>query len=260
MAALSPDQIEALEQLGELWKGLDYCVIGATALQLQVALPRKTHDLDISLVVDVREYLEGLGSLEGWKPDPAFEPRWFSPKGVRVDVIPSGGGGGELTWPTTQLKMSLLGMRLAVEKKIMLNDSGIEVPTATIPVVAVLKMAAFLDRPYERERDLEDLAFLLERYVADDDDRRFSDEIMEAGVLDEDASSFLLGSDIAIAVTDHDDEGKLVERFIGDALGEEERNAILSRSARVGPTTLGRDPEKVRARIEAFRLGFSKRK
>ncbi len=37
-------------------------------------------------------------------------------------------------------------------------DEGLSVPIAPVPVIAVLKMISYLDRPAERERDLRDLA------------------------------------------------------------------------------------------------------
>ena len=54
------------------------------------------------------------------------------------------------------------------------------IKVATPAVVTVLKMAAFLDRPQERLRDLDDIAHLLESYV-DDSSPRFWDEALALG-------------------------------------------------------------------------------
>ena len=55
-------------------------------------------------------------------------------------------------------------------------------------------MAAYLDRPTERLRDLEDIAHLLESYV-DDSSPRFWDDALAWGE-DDQAPAYLLGLDI----------------------------------------------------------------
>ncbi|MCA9619915.1 MAG: hypothetical protein KC731_12910 [Myxococcales bacterium] len=50
-----------------------------------------------------------------------------------------------------------------------MGDTTMLVPTA--PVIAFLKMRAWLDRPAVRTKDLGDLAHLLAGHVGDDDDR-----------------------------------------------------------------------------------------
>ena len=57
-------------------------------------------------------------------------------------------------------------------------------------------MVSYLDRPHDRERDLNDIANLMEGYIADDDERRWSGEVN--GDVDYDSvSAFLLGRDMA---------------------------------------------------------------
>lgn len=63
------------------------------------------------------------------------------------------------------------------------------------PVVALLKMVSFGDRPAERERDLEDIAHLLDTYVEATSERRW-DEAADCGEFDL-APAYLLGADIA---------------------------------------------------------------
>lgn len=256
MASLSPQQISALRELATVWKDLDFCVIGATALKCQTALPRQTNDVDISLAVDFAKYPNGPESLLGWRRDPNFEPRWFSPDGVKVDIVPSGMGEREITWPKSGVTMSVVGMQLAISSRIHVEDGGLRVPVAPVPLVVVLKMAAYLDRPFERERDLEDLAWLLEKYLADDEDRRFSDPVLDAGVADEVVSAFLLGLDVGAAVAGAKNEHELVGRFIDKAMDEDDRQATLDKIARFAPSSSERTPEKAAERIGAFRKGF----
>ncbi len=55
--------------------------------------------------------------------------------------------------------MSLLGFRLASEYSVQVELSAdLTVRVAPIPVAVVLKVAAYVEAPCERERDLEDIA------------------------------------------------------------------------------------------------------
>ena len=256
MSALTPAQVAALETLAALWRDVEYCLIGATAIHLQRDLPRQTNDLDISIVIDVSEYPKGIDSLPGWTQDAKREHRWFSPKRVKVDVIPAGGNQEEIIWPKSGMRMSLVGMRLAARKRILLKDGSITVPVATLPCVAILKMAAFLDRPTERDRDLDDLGYLLDQYVTYDDDRRFSEDVLDAHIFDEHASAFLLGTDILTVTKDQPSEGKLVARFLERALSEDTN--IASRLGGIGILSTERERKAAREKIEALQSGFGR--
>ena len=93
-------------------------------MRCQTALPRQTNDVDITLAADFANYPNGPESLLGWTRDPKFEPRWFSPTGVKVDIVPSGIGEREITWPKSGMTMSVVGMRLAIAKKVYITDGG----------------------------------------------------------------------------------------------------------------------------------------
>jgi len=112
--------------------------------------------------------------------------------------------------------------------------------------VVVLKMAAYLDRPTERDRDLEDLAWLFERYLGDVDDRRFEEPLVTVDY--ECQGAFALGSDVATIVGPVHRE--LVERFL-ERVGDDEGfdHAQLLRAAR-------RREALVRAQFEALQAGF----
>jgi predicted nucleotidyltransferase len=94
--------------------------------------------------------------------------------------------------------MSLVGLDLAlVHVMVVPLDGTADLDVATVPVIAVLKMASWLDRPAERERDLDDLAHILDDYLEPDDLRRWDDDLIESGLPHEDQSAFALGQDIA---------------------------------------------------------------
>jgi len=78
----------------------------------------------------------------------------------------------------------------------------LSIPVAPVAVIAVLKMIAYLDRPGERERDLHDLAYILENHVSPDDERRFADDVLDAGIPYERAGAYLLVHDLRQLVSD----------------------------------------------------------
>jgi len=94
----------------------------------------------------------------------------MAPHDVRIDIVPASAelvAAGELVWPGTDFRMSLVGFQLAFEQGDFAEvAAGVSVLVASLPAIIVLKMAAYLDRPAAREKDLEDLAVILERLAA----------------------------------------------------------------------------------------------
>jgi predicted nucleotidyltransferase len=258
VSAFTREQSQALRELAELWRDTRFCLIGASALACQINLPRHTGDLDISVSVSLDELAGGLPRLEGWKRNPKKEHEWLSPSGVKVDVLPAGPSllaAGEILWPVTGARMNLTGMRLALETGNTLEvDAGLSIRVAPVPVIAVLKMISYLDRPAERERDLHDLAYILENHVPPDDDRRFAPEVLDAEVSYEHASAYLLGRDLRGLVNDR--ERKAVDDFVARVRDERHPSATQARMARLGPSSWNQDPDELLVRIDAFVEGL----
>jgi len=151
--------------------------------------------------------------------------------------------------------MNLTGMRLALERGIAFEvEPGLAIPVAPVAVIAVLKMISYLDRPAERERDLHDLAHILENHVPPENDRRFAPEVLDAGVPYEHVSAYLLGYDLRELV--NDTERKAVAEFVARVRDVKHPSATQGRMARLGPSSWNQDPDELLARIEAFMLGF----
>ncbi len=116
------------------------------------------------------------------------------------DLLPIGDvhlAAGVLVWPDTGARMNIAGFELLADHSVAMDDpvlSNVLVPAPA--VVAVLKMAGWLDRPQERRRDLQDLAHLFDQYVEPMDDRMFVGEAAQLGLFGEEATTFLLGLDI----------------------------------------------------------------
>jgi predicted nucleotidyltransferase len=258
MSALTRDQAEALRQLADVWRGTRFCLIGASALACQIDLPRKTGDLDMSVSVSLDELAAAMAGLRGWRRHPSREHEWLSPQGIKVDVVPAGPAllaEGEIVWPESGARMNLAGMRLAFERAVSFEvDTGLPIPIAPVPVITVLKMISYLDRP-DRERDLHDVAYILDNYVPPDDERRFAPEVLDAGVDYERASAYLLGSDLR-GVLDAA-ERERVDAFVARVRDERHPSAVQARMARLGPASWNDDPDEVLARIDAFVLGLA---
>ena len=258
--ALTDGQRETLCQLATLWEGTPFCLIGATALACQMDFHRQTNDLDISVAVSLEDLSNQFRAAGGWTRHPSKEHEWRSPTGIRVDVLPATEellAAGVVEWPESGTRMSLIGFRLAFEKAVPLEvDAGVFVPVPPAAVIALLKMVAYLDRPHERERDLEDLAFLLEEYTSEDDERRYSPDVIRAGFRFETASAFLLGCDLGDLVWSR--EREYVEQFILRVRDENDQSVTQGRMARLGPPSWHRDPDELLARIDAFRAGLAR--
>jgi predicted nucleotidyltransferase len=162
---------------------------------------RGTNDLDISISLSMDELPAGLDSLPGWYPHASKEHEWIGPGNVKVDLIPAGPellAAGEVIWSRSGCRMSLLGFRLAFERAVPYEAvAGFSIAVAPLPVIALLKMSAYLDRPYDRERDLQDLGYLLEEYLGVDDQRRYDAKVIDAGVEYDHISAYLLGQDLS---------------------------------------------------------------
>jgi predicted nucleotidyltransferase len=249
---LRPDHVAALAEIAETWPGRAAVIIGATALGFYVDMRwRQTDDVDLVVAVDIDE-LEQIVQRPGWRQHPRKEHEFRSPRGARVDILPAAAAlieRGSISWPSGHV-MSLAGMDLAFAHCSLHNaGASLHVAVAPPPVVTVLKMAAFLDRPPERERDLGDIAYLLDLYIDDESDRRWD----EAAALDFDlAPAFLLGRDIGrLAGASH---RVLVAQFLERVADPD--SVFHARMARLGPIAWPGEADALARRLAAFGQGF----
>jgi len=260
MTPFTPEQIDALQSLVRLWSSERFTLVGASALGCFMDMQwRKTQDLDLSLAASLEEYPARLDLLPGWSRDLTFEHRWLAPSGVKVDVIPAGPEllkQGDLTWPRSGQRMSLLGFRLTFERAVSVHiTADLTVRVAPIPVVVVLKMVAYMDRPGERQRDLEDIGYIFEDFVGPDAKERYSDIVFDRGLTYEEVSPFLLGKEISAIVNAAEREA--VQRFLGVVEDERDLRATQAQMVRLGPASWHRDPEQLIRRLSAFKQGFA---
>lgn len=258
-ATFGAAQVEALNTLQQIWSKEQIVLIGASALGCFLDMRwRQTYDLDLSVSVSVEEYASDLKNLRGWIPDSHFEPRWIAPGGVRIDIIPAGSGllaAGELVWPQSGIRMSLVGLRLAFENNETLQlAENLEFRIARMPVIAILKMIAYQDKPTERNRDLPDLAYILDEFLSDDNPRRFDDEVFQLSLAYEETSAFFLGKEIGYIVNEA--ERAKVNSFL--ALLRDESHPTLAQSKMLisAPASWQKDQNILLRRLDVFDQGL----
>ena len=255
---LTPDQIADLAGISQICEelGADLVVIGATSLLILMGdLGRFTRDVDLTVALDFDEFERLTMRLAaiGWTPAPKLEHRWIAPRGTIIDLLPAGAElrrSGSITWPASQFKMSLAGFdhvfASAVDVKL---PGGMTIRVAPPIVTALLKIIAWVDDPYRRAKDLQDIRIVLRRYEQESD-RLFSDAVFDADLPDfEFANAFLLGLDIRALATG--DDARFVEQFLGRLLAQEEEGRFDDES------DFGM--KSFRGQINAFRKGFTGR-
>lgn len=112
----TPEQLSDLAQLRTIAErfAADVTIIGATALQCFIDLPRFTNDIDLVVALDLENFTEFVEALraKGWNQQERNEHRWRGLGGSIVDIIPAGPGlraAKKIIWPGSQFAMSLVG-------------------------------------------------------------------------------------------------------------------------------------------------------
>lgn len=257
VTTLSTAQIETVRDLARLWPNQEFTLIGALALSLVLdGYERQTNDIDITLIVPPDTVHRQLLSLPGWTPSQGVDHEWRSRTGGNVHVLPISEEdlrAGEMTWPRSGRRMSVIGMGLAFEhRQSVVVAEDVSIAVATVPCIVTLKAVSFQDRPYVRERDLGDIAEAMERYVADEDDRRWSQET--EALAHEDISPYLLGKDVRTISGARELESMvaLIDRVESESDGGRAQAAML----RLAPPSVRFRPVDLLRRVAAFRRGL----
>lgn len=252
------DQLGALKTLVRIWTATRFVLIGASAMRLLLGdRSRETYDLDLILGVPLDRYPADLEAEAGWSRHPKREHTWVAPGDVYVDVLPVNADKGEpsvVTWPQSGFQMSVVGLQLALEHAMTIQaEPDLTIQVAPLALIALLKMVAFLDRPDERDRDLADIALILDEYIGPADDRRYEEEIFNLGLRYEEISPFLLGKRLTEIV--NPPERKVIERFVSLVENADDSTA-QARMLALAPPSWHRKPEELLLRLDAFDRGF----
>jgi predicted nucleotidyltransferase len=260
MSAFSESQLQDLRDLQSVARdlGAEAVIIGAMAYRLFIEdADRQTYDIDLAIALDLDE-LERLGeslTALGWRPQETQEQRWMTSRDNRFDLVPAGPSlrkEGRIVWPRSGFVMSLAGFDHVFQDATPQDVGGGLLFKAVPPrVLALLKMASYLDDPHRRAKDLLDFRSLMQRYECDSE-RLFSDEVFQAGLPDvEFAGAFLLGGDLRTIATGAD--SSVVNLFLERTMGSDD---LFSRSASVNDDWATRDSAHFQQQLSAFLKGF----
>jgi len=127
---------------------------------------------------------------------------------VSIDIVPFGPIAGEdkrITWPPEQeFIMSIMGFQEAYENSITVRlnktpDLDIKLPT--LPGIALMKIISWEEKYPSRQKDAEDLLFIMQQYEdAGNRERLYEEEqllLQEEGFDQQIASIRMLGKDMA---------------------------------------------------------------
>lgn len=257
MSHFTPRQVKALKSFSAIWPTDKWCLIGAAALATHLDMRwRRTGDLDLVLAVEKEDFPAGLNTHADWHRHKEKEHEWYGPESVQVDVLPAGPElleQGHVTWASGH-KMSLVGMRLAFAYAMPLAITPeLTIGVAPLHVISLLKIVSYQDRPQDRERDLEDLGYILEEYVPPESERRY-DDVVPAEIDFECRPAFLLGYDLAwiMNVSERAVVATFVRRMRGEGL-----DTTRSRLLRKGPARWRAEgDDRLDAVIDAFESGL----
>lgn len=133
-----------------------------------------------------------------------------------IDLLPAGPKlqqAKRITWPESGFQMSLVGFDHVFKRAIPFQFAdGVQYRVAPLPVIAFLKIIAFMEDQHRRRKDPDDVAELFRRYE-ETSGRIFSDEVFSAELEDiEYANAFLLGLDVGAMATG--EEKEILEAFV----------------------------------------------
>jgi predicted nucleotidyltransferase len=261
MNPLTPEQTAAIRELREVCGdlGAQVVLIGAMAYRFWVRdLFRHTEDVDIAVALDLDDFdrLASILSSRGWTRDGRNEHRWRTLQGARLDILPAGPNlrrKGVLEWPRSGMRMSLAGFEHVFEAAVEAPLSkDLSVKIIPVAVLALLKIAAYLDNPAGREKDIEDLATLLRRYEPGEE-RRYSDEVLKQQLDHDLVGAYWVGKELGRLCNAQ--EAELVTTLLSQLLDVDQTASRVFRRTIEGPfeDTQSSWPDTL---IHAFGHGF----
>ena len=263
MIELSRSQVDDLRQLLQFCAELDAELVIIGAIAYQIHFPedaRHTSDIDLAVALDLDDFedlTERLGQA-GWTQTESREHRWRAAYGTLLDLIPAGEGlrrAKQIIWPKSQFTMSLVGFdHVFSDSKAVTLAEDLAVRVIPPPVLMLMKIVAFLDDQYGRQKDLSDIRALMSRYAAESE-RLFSDTAVAAGLDFTLANASLLGADMDALCSE--EERDVVRRFV-EAVRDESKPAWLAFVNAAPPGSLGRNEQTALAQLQTFSESFGR--
>lgn len=258
MHPFDEQKVGAIRALQRLWPNTPMSLVGASAVACHIPFEHRiTQDIDLALAVGIDDAHAALTRELGWVADARIPHRWASPTGVSIDLIPVEPAllaAGEVIWPGGQ-RFTLLGFRHALSSTVTVSIADdAELQVASVPALCLLKTIAYESSPVDRERDLGDIAWLLELGVHQNDEARFSSLAVASRLPDDLLGAFLLGARLRALIDASERRALLAfhERVMG-ALDGGRTQTVMNRKA---PSSWKADPDRVLHVFRAFRRGL----
>jgi len=250
--ALAPEQARTLDTLAALFTSHRSVLIGALAIQCQAPMQRLTADVDVAIVTSGAFVAESLRAA-GWVQDASMAHRWRRQREL-VDIIQL--TEEDLLAGVVELDgavLSLVGFDLAFsEGNVTRVTPATEVMVPPLPVLVLLKMIAWMDRPHDRVKDLADIVHVWDNSLSDDDRWAEPSPWLDAEIEYDDQGAFYVGWKLGqVAGPGHVHWAK---RFLDHVRDED--SAAFAQFVRAS-RYLGDDPAStLRGRLSAFELGL----
>jgi len=254
---LDKNAIAALEAVSKVCSegGYRFVLIGAVAPQLlldrgrELTPPtRPTRDIDAVVEVPSWTVFQGLFQRlqeEGFEPSRTPHRLTFAGE-VSVDLLPYSAAlieGNQLLWQDTERAMSVVGFEETFQNASVVEiGPGLSVLVANIPSLVLMKIAAYMDRPRERVRDLVDIVYYFAHYDVDGNKRFDLSGLLvdDKELTYEESGAYLLGKDVrhlgkrqSLALV-HEFVGRFDSEYstpLGQILREEKRLEDVERRA-----------------------------
>jgi predicted nucleotidyltransferase len=262
--------VSALLEIKKIADGLnlDFFIVGATARDIlmqpfKVKAPRMTKDIDIAVRVASWEEYKALTDalLATDKFIKGAQKQRYAFEGTLIDIVPFGDISGRydtISWPPDhEISMCILGFIDVYNNSITFrlnSEPALDIKLATIPGLAILKLLAWKDVYPDRQKDAEDLYFIMRNYQhAGIEDRLYEKEVsmlLEENFDNERAGIRLLGRDMARI--SNSDTAKAVLEILVLETREDSRYRLVSQMASNNYDS----PDDIMAFLEKLKQGF----
>jgi predicted nucleotidyltransferase len=267
--------VEALTMVKRIADSLSipFFIVGASARDFilehsyGIKPRRMTKDIDLGVEVASWEQFDQLKdsliATGRFSPDKKEKQR-FHCNSIIFDIVPFGSITDEdrkISWPPEhEIFMSMFGFKEAYEHSVVVRlstDPPLDVKVPTLPGLALMKIISWNDRPSERQRDADDLLFIMHKYEdAGNRERLFDEEqsmLMEEKFYTQLAGIRLLGRDMA-RISDPETL-RVVIAILENETGEQSQYRLVTDMIR-GALMFNESFEEILRQVEKLKQGI----
>ena len=249
--------------------GVEFYLIGARARDFWLSVndipPRRfTEDIDFAILMnsmeqfeELRDYLQDTGNFI--KSTNIPQRMYTHDREFMIDLLPFGKVENAYYIyfkDKENTRMSTLGLKEVFEKSMPINIGGdVEILTASLPGIVVLKLIAWKDRPEVRSKDLIDISFIIQHYFDLESDliyekynRFFGDELEVYQI-----AALALGGEIKEILSSSDILNKSILQLLNTQLNLRAKSVMIQ----IMTQEMNVDADKVIEYIELILKGIN---